>query len=121
MSWWWQLSTSIGAALLLAWIAVLIELLAAKPANGQLKDALRLLPDLLRLLQRLAADRTLPHGVRIRLGPLLACVAVPFDLIPDFIPILGLYRRRDHRHRRTSLGGPQRPPRCRLPTLTRYR
>jgi uncharacterized membrane protein YkvA (DUF1232 family) len=42
-----------------------------------------------RLVRRLAADNTLPRGVRIRLGLLLAYVAFPIDLIPDFIPVLG--------------------------------
>jgi uncharacterized membrane protein YkvA (DUF1232 family) len=89
MVWWWQTLISLAAALLLAWVALLIALLIAKPDKGQLKEALRLLPDLLRLLRRLAADRTLPRGVRIRLGLLLAYLAMPFDLIPDFIPVLG--------------------------------
>jgi uncharacterized membrane protein YkvA (DUF1232 family) len=89
MSWWWQSLIGAGGALLLAWVALLVVLLAAKPEKGQLKEALRLLPDLLRLLRRLAADRTLPRGVRVRLGLLLAYLAVPFDLIPDFIPVLG--------------------------------
>jgi uncharacterized membrane protein YkvA (DUF1232 family) len=89
MAWWWQLLISIGAALLLIWLALLIALVLAKPDKAQLKEALRLLPDLLRLLRRLAGDPTLPRGVRIRLGLLLAYLAVPFDLIPDFIPILG--------------------------------
>jgi uncharacterized membrane protein YkvA (DUF1232 family) len=89
MAWWWDLLISIAAALLLAWIALLIVLLVAKPEKGQLKEALRLLPDLLRLLRRLAADRTLPRGVRIRLTLLLGYLAIPFDLIPDFIPVLG--------------------------------
>ncbi|MDI6104781.1 YkvA family protein [Actinoplanes sp. NEAU-A12] len=50
---------------------------------------LRLLPDLLRLLERLAGDAGLPRGVRVRLWLLLAYLAVPIDLIPDFIPVIG--------------------------------
>jgi uncharacterized membrane protein YkvA (DUF1232 family) len=89
MAWWWQTLISLATALLLAWAALLITLLIARPDKAQLKEALRLLPDLLRLLHRLAGDRTLPRGVRIRLGLLLAYLAMPFDLIPDFIPVLG--------------------------------
>jgi uncharacterized membrane protein YkvA (DUF1232 family) len=89
MAWWWQTLIGLGAALLLIWIALVVALLVAKPDKAQLKEALWLLPDLLRLLRRLAADRTLPRGVRVRLGLLLAYLALPFDLIPDFIPVLG--------------------------------
>ncbi len=89
MQWWWPTLISIGSALLLAWVALLIALLIARPDRARLTEALRLLPDLLRLLRRLAADRALPRGVRIRLGLLLAYLALPFDLIPDFIPVLG--------------------------------
>lgn len=89
MAWWWQTLISVGVALLVVWLAALVALLVAKPGKAQLTEALRLLPDLLRLLTRLAGDRTLPRGVRIRLGLLLAYLAIPFDLIPDFIPVLG--------------------------------
>ncbi|WP_041841939.1 YkvA family protein [Actinoplanes friuliensis] len=89
MAWWWQALISVGVALLLAWVALVIALLVVKPDAGRLKEALRLLPDLLRLLRRLAADRALPRGVRVRLGLLLAYLAMPFDLIPDFVPVLG--------------------------------
>ena len=44
---------------------------------------------MLRLICRLAADPDLPRGVRIRLGALLVYLALPIDLIPDFIPVLG--------------------------------
>jgi uncharacterized membrane protein YkvA (DUF1232 family) len=44
---------------------------------------------LLRLLRRLAGDRSLPRGVRVRLWLLLAYLAIPIDVIPDFIPVLG--------------------------------
>ena len=61
----------------------------ARPRGGLLREVLRILPDVLRLVHRLAADPTLPRGVRIQLGLLLAYLALPIDLIPDFIPILG--------------------------------
>jgi uncharacterized membrane protein YkvA (DUF1232 family) len=88
-SFWWDLLLGIVAALLLAWLALVIGLVIARPRAGLLREALRLLPDVLRLVRRLAADRTLSRGVRIRLGLLLAYLACPIDLIPDFIPVLG--------------------------------
>lgn len=54
-----------------------------------LSEALRILPDLLRLVARLARDRGLSRGVRVRLWLLLAYLASPIDLIPDFVPVLG--------------------------------
>lgn len=75
--------------LALTWLVLVAALLVAKPTGGLLKEALRLLPDVIRLLKRLATDRTLPRGVRIRLGLLFAYLAFPLDLIPDFIPVLG--------------------------------
>jgi uncharacterized membrane protein YkvA (DUF1232 family) len=86
---WWDLLLGIAAAVLLAWLALIVALVIARPRGGLLREALRVLPDVLRLLSRLAADKTLPRGVRIRLGLLLAYLAIPIDLIPDFIPVLG--------------------------------
>ena len=60
-----------------------------KPDDVTLRDAVRLVPDVLRLLKRLSADKTLPRGVRIRLVLLLGYLALPIDLVPDFIPVLG--------------------------------
>lgn len=88
-SFWWDLLIGIGAALLLSWIALVAALLVVRPRGGLLREALRLLPDVLRLVRRLAADRSLPRGVRIRLGLLMVYLALPIDLIPDFIPVLG--------------------------------
>jgi hypothetical protein len=72
-----------------SWLALLIALAIGRPKGLLLKEALRLLPDLLRLLRRLATDATLPRGVRIRLWLLLVYLAIPIDLVPDFIPVLG--------------------------------
>ncbi|MCW2600556.1 MAG: hypothetical protein JWM02_2385 [Frankiales bacterium] len=75
--------------LLLVWLLLLAALALARPRKGLLAEALRLLPDLVRLLHRLAVDRTLPRSVRVRVGLLLAYLAMPVDLIPDVIPVLG--------------------------------
>lgn len=88
-SFWWDLLIGLGAGLLLAWLALVIALLVARPRTTVLRESLRLLPDLLRLVRALAADPTLPRGVRIRLALLLVYLAIPIDLIPDVIPVLG--------------------------------
>jgi hypothetical protein len=79
---WLDALISVLAALLLIWLALAVTLLIVRPRGGLLREALRLLPDVLRLLRRLAADRTLPRGVRVRLALLLAYLALPFDPIP---------------------------------------
>jgi uncharacterized membrane protein YkvA (DUF1232 family) len=88
-SWWWDLLLGIAAGLLLAWAVLIAALVVMRPRGGLMRQALRLLPDVLRLLPRLAADRSLPRGVRVRLALLLAYLASPIDLVPDFIPVVG--------------------------------
>ena len=53
------------------------------------QTSLRLLPDLILLLNSLATDSSQPRGVRVQLALLMAYLAFPLDLIPDFIPVLG--------------------------------
>ena len=85
----WDLLIGVGGALLFAWLALLVALAILRPRGGLLREAVRILPDVLRLVRRLAGDSTLPRGIRVRLGLLLAYLAIPIDLIPDFIPVLG--------------------------------
>jgi uncharacterized membrane protein YkvA (DUF1232 family) len=86
---WWDLLVGLVAALVLIWVALVVALISLCPRGGAPSAALRILPDVLRLIRRLAADSTQPTGIRIRLALLLAYVAIPFDLIPDFIPVIG--------------------------------
>lgn len=79
----------VAAGLLVAYLLLVGALFAARPADVTLRDVGRLLPDLLRLMRRLARDEAVPKGVRVRLWVLLAYLAMPFDVIPDFIPIIG--------------------------------
>jgi uncharacterized membrane protein YkvA (DUF1232 family) len=88
-SFWWDLLIGVAVALALTWVALVVALVVVRPRGSLLREALRLLPDVLRLVRRLAADRSLPRGVRVRLWLLMVYLAVPIDLIPDFIPVLG--------------------------------
>lgn len=77
------------AGVLLLWLVLVGFLLLRRPDGTTVTGLTRLLPDLIRLVTRLARDRTMPRGVRVRLWSLLAYLACPIDLIPDFIPVLG--------------------------------
>ncbi|MFD0353353.1 YkvA family protein [Streptomyces sp. NPDC127110] len=85
----WDVLIAVGAGLLATWLALLIALLLVRPKGALLAEAVRLLPDLVRLLRRLAADESLPRNVRIRLAALMVYLALPIDLIPDFLPVIG--------------------------------
>lgn len=86
---WLDVVLGVVVAVALTWLLLVVALAVGRPKGQLLRESLRLLPDLLRLLRRLAADKAQPTGVRVRLGFLLVYLAVPIDLIPDFIPVLG--------------------------------
>ncbi|MEJ7794469.1 MAG: DUF1232 domain-containing protein [Nocardioides sp.] len=87
MSWWTLVGVASG--LLLLWGALVMALWLARPDELRVRDAVRLLPDLVRMLRRLAGDDRLPRGVRVRLWLLLGYLALPIDLVPDVIPVIG--------------------------------
>ena len=86
---WRTLLIGAGGAILLSWLALVITLVVVRPRGNLLRESLRLLPDLVRLLKNLATDPTMPRTVRVRLVLLMAYLALPIDLVPDFIPVLG--------------------------------
>jgi uncharacterized membrane protein YkvA (DUF1232 family) len=79
----------VAGGVLLLWLILLALLWRARTDELTARTALRLLPDVVRLVRRLAADGSLPRGVRVRLWLLLGYLLVPIDLVPDFIPVLG--------------------------------
>ncbi|TMB92203.1 MAG: DUF1232 domain-containing protein [Chloroflexi bacterium] len=85
----WEVLIGLGLGLVVAWLLLVVFLMLSRPKGLVVKEAMRLLPDTLRLLKRLAADSSLPRGVRIRLWLLFGYLAMPFDLIPDFLPVIG--------------------------------
>jgi uncharacterized membrane protein YkvA (DUF1232 family) len=84
---WWRVLLAIVGGLLMLWLLLLALLWHSRGLAA--REALRLLPDVLRLVRRLAVDRSLPPGVRVRLWLLLAYLLSPVDLVPDVVPVLG--------------------------------
>ena len=76
-------------ALVAVWLAFLLFVAIAKPDDTRLRDAVRLLPDVVRLVRRIVADPAIPRRTRWLVWALLAYLVVPIDLIPDFVPGLG--------------------------------
>lgn len=89
-------AAAIGIGVLGGLVALWLVLVAAlwweqrrHPGGASIRVLLRLVPHVLRLLRRLAADKTVSIGVRIWLGALLVYLLSPIDLIPDFVPVVG--------------------------------
>jgi uncharacterized membrane protein YkvA (DUF1232 family) len=84
-----ELVLAVALALILCWIALLIVLWRLRPGERVAGEALRAVPDVIRLTHRLARDQSLPRRLRIWLWLLLAYLASPIDLVPDLIPVIG--------------------------------
>nr|WP_082945852.1 YkvA family protein [Mycobacterium sp. E1747] len=85
---WWMIALGILSAFVVIWLSLAVTFWLLRP-KAKLQDLVRLLPDVLRLLKRLAADRELPRRIRVVLVALIAFVVSPIDLIPDAIPVIG--------------------------------
>ena len=75
--------------ILALWLSLVVFLLVSRPRGLGLEGILRLLPDTLRLLKRLATDARLPRILRVQLYLVFGYLAFPIDLSPDFVPVLG--------------------------------
>ena len=83
----WIVAIVLG--LLLAWAAFVGLLWVLRPRDVGLRELLGVVPDVLRLVRDLLADRGVPLGPRLALVGLLVWLLSPIDLIPEFIPVLG--------------------------------
>src|SRR2546421_3041677 len=87
MSWWqWLLMTAAGA--LAVWAGCVLALVLA----GRRQSARALagfIPDCIVLVRRLLHDPRVPRRYKLLLGLLVGYLALPIDLVPDFIPVAG--------------------------------
>ncbi len=59
------------------------------PRDANTKDLVFALPDIVKLLWRVVRDQRVPRLVRGGLVSLGAYLALPVDVVPDWIPVLG--------------------------------
>jgi uncharacterized membrane protein YkvA (DUF1232 family) len=87
VTWWPWLALSL-ALIALIWLALVVALLVV----GRREEGRALagfIPDCIVLVSRLMHDDRVPRGRKLLLAALVGYLALPFDLVPDFIPIAG--------------------------------
>ena len=84
-----SLILGIVVGIVLLWALILVLLLLFRPEGVPLRDLIRVVPDVMRLLGSIIGDRSTPLDVRAVLVLLLVWIISPIDLIPEFIPVLG--------------------------------
>lgn len=72
----------------LAWAALVVALLLIG-RRGEARALATFIPDCIVLVSRLIADRRVPRRRKLLLAALVGYLALPFDLVPDFIPVAG--------------------------------
>ncbi len=80
---------AVVVTLLAAWAAFVALLWLLRPRSVRLGDAVRIVPDVVRLVRSLIADRQAPLAVRAALVGLLVWLVSPVDVVPEFVPIIG--------------------------------
>jgi uncharacterized membrane protein YkvA (DUF1232 family) len=79
-----------GTAVVLLGVLLVVGAMHAVRRGEALRDIAMLVPSLARLLARLARDKTLPLRVRARIYAAIAYNVQPINVIPDFVPVVGM-------------------------------
>ena len=88
MEWWGWLLIGIGVlAVVYAAFLVALVLLGRR---GDARAMATFIPDCIVLAGRLARDHRVPRRRKLMLFALAGYLAMPFDLVPDFIPVAGV-------------------------------
>jgi uncharacterized membrane protein YkvA (DUF1232 family) len=87
MPWWAWLLVSIGVVVVIYAAFVIGLVLAGR--RSEARALATFIPDCIVLVTRLAHDPRIPRRRKLLLLALVAYLALPFDLVPDFIPVAG--------------------------------
>jgi uncharacterized membrane protein YkvA (DUF1232 family) len=78
----------VAACALLVYAAFVVAMIVAGRRQVA-RDVARFIPDCIALVRALLRDPRVPRRYKRLLGLLLGYLALPFDLVPDFIPVAG--------------------------------
>ena len=84
-----QLIIGILIGLVVVWAIFLLIFWLLRPKDVPVREILRVIPDVIRLLRSIIGDRTAPWDVRVIIGGLFVWIISPIDLIPEFLPGIG--------------------------------
>ena len=79
----------IVAVCILALYAAFVVALIVAGRGRDVRDVARFVPDCIVLFRRLIGDARVPRRKKAVLVVLIGYLALPFDLVPDFIPVAG--------------------------------
>jgi uncharacterized membrane protein YkvA (DUF1232 family) len=78
----------VAAFVVLLYAGLVVALIVAG-RRVSVRDVARFVPDCIVLVRRLLGDPRVPRRHKLLLGALVGYLALPFDLVPDFIPVAG--------------------------------
>lgn len=87
MRWWESLLACFGV--LIALYAVFVLWLVAAGRRADARALAGFIPDCVILFRRLLGDERVPRSRKLLVVALIAYLALPIDLVPDFIPVAG--------------------------------
>jgi uncharacterized membrane protein YkvA (DUF1232 family) len=87
VSGWAWIAVGLGATLLVYGAFVLALLVAGRRSDARALAGF--IPDCIVLFRRLLADGRIPRSRKALIFGSIAYLAMPFDLVPDFIPVAG--------------------------------
>jgi uncharacterized membrane protein YkvA (DUF1232 family) len=86
MPWGWFV---VGIAVFAAVYAAFVVALVLSGRRGDARALATFIPDCIVLMTRLAGDRRVSRRRKLLLFVLVGYFVLPFDLVPDFIPVAG--------------------------------
>lgn len=87
MPWWYW--SALGVAALLVVYAGFVVWLVALGRRDDARALVTFIPDCIVLVTRLAREPRVPRRRKLVLFALVGYLLLPFDLVPDFIPVAG--------------------------------